>query len=350
MFQTLDVMISLGVVFLILSMVHKYAMSIIKRASKIKAKIIREEMENFVGKNTSQYLIPFLDKKARYLNFLDDIKKEKGTKKATKGLRRLDKEQLKDIVTDLKTFLENKSVKQIKEELNLETSTDAISNKLDEIKTHLDTLKARIEHAYDNTMNRIGELYENKLRKFTLISGLVLVVLINADFFEIYSSLSKQSFAREKLVAQAELINTQASRMTTQLEGKTEKEIVKVKQEIQGAVENITELTNRLEGAGLQFGWTWEKARDLFGLPEEKGADVKSNIVSPTEQKKIPDSNEVGPLTVFFRVLAKLIGFSISALLISFGAPFWHDFLSSFGGISRKLKGMPGREKAAPKG
>jgi hypothetical protein len=325
MFQTLDVMISLGVVFLILSMVHKYAMSIIKRAAKIKAKIIREEMESFVGKNTSQYLVPYLDKKAHYLNFLDDIKKGKGTKKATKGLRRLDKEQLKDIVTDLKTFLENKSVKQIKEALNLEISEDAISNKLDEIKTHLDTLKARIEHAYDNTMNKIGELYENKLRKLTLISGLVLVVLINADFFEVHSTLAKQSLVREKLVAQAELINTQASKMTTQLEGKTEKEIVKVKQEIQRAKEDIAELTNKLERAGLQLGWTREKLGHLFALREEK------------------------PLTIFLRVLTKLLGFSISALLISFGAPFWHDFLSLFGGINRKLQETREREKAASK-
>ena len=337
MFQTFDVMISLGVVFLILSMVHKYLMSIIKRGSKVKAKIVREEMEVFVGKNTSQYLIPYLDKKAHYLNFLDDIKKEKGKKKATKGLRQLDKEQLKDIVTDLKTFLGNKCAKQIKEELNLEIAEDAISKKLNEIKAHLDTLQDRIEHAYDNTMNRISELYENKLRKVTLISGVLLVVFINADFFEIYSSLSKQSLAREKLAAQAELINTQASKMTTQLEGKTEKEIVKVKQELQEAIER----------AGLRFGWTWEKARDLFGLPEEEGACAKSDTVSPTEQKKIPDSNEVGPLSSFFRVLAKLLGFSISALLISFGAPFWHDFLSSFGGISRKLKETHGAKRTA---
>lgn len=81
-------------------------------------------------------------------------------------------------------------------------------------------------------MDRIAELYENKLRKLTLISGLVLVVLINADFFEIYSSLSRQSIARGKLVAQAELINIQATNMTAQLDVKGRKEIDKVSQEI----------------------------------------------------------------------------------------------------------------------
>lgn len=78
----------------------------------------------------------------------------------------------------------------------------------------------------------VSELYENKLRKLTLISGLVLVVLINADFFEIYSSLSRQYIACGKLVAQAELINIQASKMTTQLDAKGRKEIDKVSQEV----------------------------------------------------------------------------------------------------------------------
>ena len=64
MFETLDIMISLVVVFLILSMIHKYLLS-------IKAKIIAEEMKTFVGENTAQYLIPYLEKNAKHLNFLE---------------------------------------------------------------------------------------------------------------------------------------------------------------------------------------------------------------------------------------------------------------------------------------
>ena len=62
MFETLDIMISLAVVFLILSMVHKYPVSLIKRLLSIKAKVIADEMKTFVGENTVQYLIPYLEK------------------------------------------------------------------------------------------------------------------------------------------------------------------------------------------------------------------------------------------------------------------------------------------------
>jgi hypothetical protein len=45
MFETLDIMISLAVMFLILSMVHKYLVSLIKRALSIKAKVVADEMK-----------------------------------------------------------------------------------------------------------------------------------------------------------------------------------------------------------------------------------------------------------------------------------------------------------------
>ena len=45
MFETLDIMISLAVVFLILSMVHKYLVSLIKRLLSIKAKVVADEMK-----------------------------------------------------------------------------------------------------------------------------------------------------------------------------------------------------------------------------------------------------------------------------------------------------------------
>jgi hypothetical protein len=45
MFETLDIMISLAVVFLILSMVHKYLVSLIKRLLSVKAKVVADEMK-----------------------------------------------------------------------------------------------------------------------------------------------------------------------------------------------------------------------------------------------------------------------------------------------------------------
>ena len=312
MFETLDVIISLAVVFLILSMVHKYLMSIVKRLLKIKAKVVSEEMKIFIGKDTWEYLIPYLAKEAEYPSFLEDTRIKRGGKEGEKGLRRLNKAQFKEIVTSLKEFLEGKSGKEIKEKLGLAVSEDEIKKKIEEIKDHLGALRDKIENIYDNTLEKMAEVYETKLRHYTLISGLVLAVFINADFFEIYGSMSKNSLARKKLVVQAELINAHVSKMAAELKDKEEKEPGKVTEEIEGIKKNIGQLSNDLDEAGLQLGWTQEAFDRAF--------------------------TGLGPL------VNKLLGLFVSGLLISFGAPFWHDFVGSFAGLRRKLKGTEERK------
>ena len=69
--KTLYIMISLAVVFLVCSIVHKYLVSLIKRLLSIKAKVFAEEMKTFMRVNTAQYLIPYLEKKAEHLNLLE---------------------------------------------------------------------------------------------------------------------------------------------------------------------------------------------------------------------------------------------------------------------------------------
>ncbi len=41
----------------------------------------------------------------------------------------------------------------------------------------------------------------------------------------------------------------------------------------------------------------------------------------------------------------KFIGLIISGLLISFGAPFWHDFIGTFTGLRKTLRGKKEEKK-----
>ena len=300
MFETLDIMISFGIVFLILSMVHKYLMSMVKRLLKVKASVVAEEMRTFVGENTSKYLIPYLEKRAKHLNFLEETKKKMGLQKGENGLRQLNKDQLKEVVKKMREFFESTSVEDIQKELGLATTKATI----DGLKDHLDTLKDRIEKMYDNTLEKISEVYKAKLRYITMIFGLLLAVLINADFFVIYGSLSMDATSREKLIAEARIINVQVSAIDKKLASKGAG--VDVKKEIQEAKQDIANLTNNLKYAGLLLGWTRNEFYEAF-------KDIGSS-------------------------LNKLLGLFISGLLISFGAPFWHDFLGSFAGIRKTLR------------
>ncbi|MBW1717744.1 MAG: hypothetical protein JRJ77_18360 [Deltaproteobacteria bacterium] len=316
MFETLDVMISLGVVFLILSMVHKYLMSLIKRLLSIKAEVVAEEMKTFIGENTSKFLIPYLEKKAKYLNCLDQRHGTAPFKKGETGLRRLDQKQLAEVVDSLEKFMEKKSVRKLQQEFADQLPEGTTKKKIDEIRDHLGTLKGKIETMYENTTEKMTEVYESRLRRHTLIWGLVLAVLINADFLYMYSSLSKNALIRGKLVAQVEIIDRQMQLMSEQIKQKEVEEINRVRPVIKEAEANISKLTENLDKAGLSLGWTQEKLAPVF-----KGWGA------------------------FFN---KLLGLFISGLLISFGAPFWHDLLSSFTGLRRRLEEREKRKEGSP--
>jgi len=315
MFETLDIMISLAVVFLILSMVHKYLVSVIKRVLSIKAKVVAEEMKTFVGENTIQYLIPYLEKKANHLNFLEQQHGVPFIRKRQVGLRYLEKDQLKEVVDSLKDFLDKKSVRQMKHELADQIPSATTKRKLDEIRGHLVTLRDRIESMYDNTTQRMIEVYETRIRHQTLIWGLVLAVVINADFLDLYGSLAKNSLIRGKLVAQAQVIDRQMQLMSEQIEQKEGEEIKRVQPLFKEAQKNLSELSKSFEKAGLSLGWTKEQLLAVF--------------------------------TGWGAFFNKLLGLFISGLLISFGAPFWHDLLSSLSGLKKILQEKERRKPGA---
>lgn len=322
MFQTLDVMISFGVVFLILSMVHKYFLSIVKRLCRIKANVIADTMKDFLGRDIYTNLVPFIEKKSQDPGSLNNIGGVCDLKGVEKGLRQLDKKSLKEAVNSLKSFLDNAPPgKDIKE-----FGLDIKESSLNDIRDRLDIIKDRIDTVYGAVAHKIDDAYESRMRIWNLFWGVILVLMLNADFFDIYNSLSRQSLARDKLVVQAEMINERAMNIADELEKEKVNE-AGIGEDVKKAREDILELKGQLDEAGFQMGWTWPKLTGLFELPEKKKDGGQ------------PASDWDGRFAVFTRILSKLFGFIISGLLVSFGAPFWHDLLSSVSGINKLLKG-----------
>lgn len=312
MFQLLDIIIALGIVYLILSMVHKYLMSMIKRAGRMKAKIIDREMRAFIGENMLRYLIPYLYHKEETLNFFDDRCCKRMFKrlfpKDDKLMRKVQKKQILDAVEGLEVYLNGKTPEEIREQIGYNISMEQIRKDFEDsdgILKQVRILRNRIAYRYDYALDRISEMYESKIRVSTFIWGLVLALFINADFFYIFDSLSKHTLTREKLAAQVELINDQASVMITHMEMKQEEETGEFKDEVQHVANDIKNFTGKFDEAGLKLGWT---------------------------RKKIEES--VSPDNLFNKVL----GIFISGLLISFGAPFWHDMLCAMSGINKILR------------
>jgi hypothetical protein len=348
MFQTLDVMISLAVVFLILSMTLKFFMSMIKRGLKTKAKVVSEEMKTFIGEKTSTYFIPYIENQATYLNFLDVLDKPKKNRSRRQGIRQLSKDQLWEVVTDFRDFLRDNDADKVGRCLKLTEAKEELEREIKKIETHLSQLRKKIENNYDNTLRKIAERYEALMVKYTMIIGVIFAILINADFFEMYGSLSKNSVATGKLVAQTEMIKTRMEKFNSELMKKEGQGLTSSDELMKEVVEKVDRLSSELETAGLNFGWNihhFERVKSFISKPSANGTGdegaLSKTIGAKTVVAKAGEVNRGEDLLAFFK---KVFGLFISGLLISFGAPFWHDFLGAITGVRRLLVGKAEKE------
>ncbi len=309
MFETLDIVISLAVVFLILSMIHKYMMSIIKRLLKVKASVIAKEMKAFIGEKTSPYLVKYIEEKAKYLNILEPTRSWGGLYKGEIGFRQMNEEQLKAVIKDLREYINQEPVDTINSEIKINVNSEDVNA----AKIHLGNLTDRIENMYNNTLEKISESYKSKLRVITFVFGFILAIAINADFFSIYATLSTNAVSRQKIITSAEKIRTEVEILNAKIERNQNEEIEDINQEIRNAEKNISNLTTEITESGILLGWTKQKFSNAF---HSRGSGIN-----------------------------KVLGLLLSGLLISFGAPFWNDFLSSFMS-ARKL--LYGGEKEKP--
>jgi hypothetical protein len=150
----------------------------------------------------------------------------------------------------------------------------------------LDTIRKNIENWFDNAMQRVSGWYKRWAQLVTLGLGLVVVVGLNADSVMIANGLSRDPVLREALVTAA----GQASQQPL-----SNLDLKKIESE-------FTELN-------LTIGWSTNPA-DPNGVPTTPSG-----------------------------VLSKIVGLLLTAVAISFGAPFWFDALNKL--VNLRATGDP---------
>ncbi len=156
-----------------------------------------------------------------------------------------------------------------------------------------DVSKARenIEAWYNSAMERVTGWYKRRSQLITLFLGLGVVVAINADTIAITTSLSRDKAVRDSVVAEAQ-------------------EFAKQQSASGEAMERTKEYTDKIRNLGLPLGWN------------------KGNLLS------IPDRTK--PESMSWPM--KIIGWLITTVAISLGAPFWFDLLNKFINVRSSIK------------
>jgi hypothetical protein len=150
-----------------------------------------------------------------------------------------------------------------------------------------------IEDWYNSTMDRVSGWYKFRTQQIIFVIAFVLAVIMNADVVTIGRQLSNDAALRQAMVAGAQAaVNQRDSKPGT-----------------------ISEQVKQINGLGLPIGWLPRDAttEDLRVLPWNL-ADGRCNVLSKTG----------------WLISSHLLGWLITGIAASLGAPFWFDILNKF--------------------
>lgn len=181
----------------------------------------------------------------------------------------------------------------------------AILTALESAGGDLEKIRKNVEAWYDSSMDRVSGWYKRRTQVILLGLGLALAVAMNVNSITIARHLYQDRTLRESLVTQA-----------------TERTETGLPQRV-----DLQAQLGALDQLHLPLGWT----DTTFGLPgRTRTVEAKG------------ESGAVTPLQVTLRwwdhFLSPLLGWILTGLAITLGAPFWFDLLNKFMVIRATVK------------
>jgi hypothetical protein len=267
----IDIVIGLVLTYLILSLICTIANEFIASLTALRAKTLRSGVEHLIDDDGLRKL--FFDHgliaSAKTNGRTRDPSYLSGRSVALALLDSLDTGKPVPAVTDLVDAIGKLPDSNVK---------DALVTAATEAQGDIDKLRSGIAAWFDDSMDRVAGVYKRYMQWITFAVGLALAVLLNVDTVTLAKSLWLDSALRGQAV---ELAQTVAKS--------------------QDDIAQATLVTLQQDLRPLPVGWDQAKGR--------------------------PDADWYhSPMAIF----AKLIGWLITALAISLGAPFWFDLLSRF--------------------
>ncbi len=193
----------------------------------------------------------------------------------------------------------------------------ALKTLLDKAGDDWNTFHEEVENWYSATMDRASGWYKQYIQKQTYLLAAIVVLWANFDTLQVTRRLWTDSALRAAVVEQArhrtEQTNAGDLPLATYENPEKPEEGKPIHVEHTGASAPLTEQERNL--VGNVTGWE----RDLQELREQLGA------ATPSE----PGGNPQTGIWVKWGLM-HLLGWTISLLAISLGAPFWFDVLNRF--------------------
>ena len=170
---------------------------------------------------------------------------------------------------------------------NMATLAKRAETKAKNTQSAIDIFQQELEETFNQSMERAAGVYKRNAKGVSLLIGLLIAVIANADVFHIVNRLSKDSAVRISIV-------NNAGQLVQNNHVNSSVDLASVKKQTQDVLGEIT----------LPIGWT--------------AANLKQQIDwYPSKQGNFS----------LWRLLTMICGWFVSGIAISMGAPFWFQVL-----------------------
>jgi len=190
----------------------------------------------------------------------------------------------------------------------------ALLTLIDDAQGDVNKLKANIENWYDAAMDRVSGWYKRRVHAIILLLGLVVTIALNADSAYIARHLATEPALRNSLVSASQTFAQKENDAAKQASGQT------TEPSAESAETRFKNNLEQINGLGLPIGWATEGAVPRF-----------NGKVEVDEYLRWPGWH-LNESTVrhnwFKQIKFHWLGWLLTALAISLGAPFWFDMLN----------------------
>lgn len=212
----------------------------------------------------------------------------------------------------------------------------------------------QVEIWFDTVTQSFDERYARHMRTVSIVISILVVILLNANFFQVYRNLNSNEVQRNLIInnGPALLERSRQSRATPSIPipppDAAESPTPNVQQDLEQTRQEIDTLSSTYQG----FGFTPIGARQVRSFLWSLGgwtvlANDDNQTWSPWGMALVP--NGQGGFTWRAQTrgewwetrkdnVVTLVGWSIMVMLLSVGAPFWQDTLESLFGIKNLLR------------
>lgn len=207
----------------------------------------------------------------------------------------------------------------------------------------------QVEIWFDTVTQSFDERYTRHMRTVSIIISIAVVIVLNANFFQVYKSLSSNEVQRNLIVQKGpDILNRSRQARAAQAAAQASPSPLDIKQDLEETRQEIDILSSSYQGFGFtpisgqqigRFlwslgGWTIvaeddDSHRSLWGMaPVDNGnGGVAWRNQAPAQWWASRKDN-----------VLTLVGWAIMVMLLSVGAPFWQDALESLFGIKNLLR------------